>query len=440
MARTATFRQLIRYLQAARRVNLAAQGELPPIGRTEAQRLKLPPRSRRRFLKLAALATRSALATSTLPHWEAAWSKASPRIAIVGGGIAGLNAAYQLKKAGLNATVYEARNRLGGRIFSVTGAVGEGLVTDLGGSLINTNHEDMLTLVKEFDLKLFNRVQNSQEFPFPATAYYFGGQILSEAKIAEKLRPLAGQISQDADLIDRDFERFAPDFDRLSVTAYLNQHSDKIPDPTIRTLIENSIRTEYGVEPEAASAIQLLLNLPTVKGKKVEVLGNSDETFVVEGGSGRIIDSLAAALAGQIQTGMRLSKLESDGSGFRLNFVGHSPIAADWVILAIPFTVLREIEVTVDLPPKLRRFIDEVSLGFNDKIIAGFNNKVWRKRHGFVEEIWTDLGFSEAWDETQRQVERQAGAITFFFGGNEVATIQNGNDVSQGKKIGRAHV
>ena len=89
MARTATFRQLIRYLQAARRVNLAAQGELPPIGRTEAQRLKLPPRSRRRFLKLAALATRSALATSTLPHWEAAWSKASPRIAIVGGGIAG---------------------------------------------------------------------------------------------------------------------------------------------------------------------------------------------------------------------------------------------------------------------------------------------------------------------------------------------------------------
>ncbi|MGQ0594512.1 MAG: FAD-dependent oxidoreductase [Gammaproteobacteria bacterium] len=34
--------------------------------------------------------------------------------------MAGLNAAYQLKKAGISATVYEARRRVGGRILSVT--------------------------------------------------------------------------------------------------------------------------------------------------------------------------------------------------------------------------------------------------------------------------------------------------------------------------------
>ena len=435
MSHTPSFRQFLCALQKAHRANLAADGQPPPLTPEEARRLGLHRWSRRRLLKSAAIATGTALATTTLSRWEKAWSRDTPEIAIIGGGMAGLNAAYQLQKAGLKSTVYEARNRLGGRILSATGIVGEGLVTDLGGSLINTNHEDILALAKEFDLKLFDRAKDAQKFPFPETAYYFAGKLRSEAELAEKLRPLAQQISQDADLIDKDFDRFAPQFDRLSVTAYLDQHTDKIPEPFIRTLVENSIRTEFGVEPQDSSALQLLFNLPTVKGKKVEVLGNSDERFVVEGGSGKIIDSLSAALSAQIQTGMRLSKLESKKPGFRLTFADNKVIEADWVIVAIPFPVLRDLEIKVKLPAKLRRFINEVSLGVNEKLIAGFNSRSWRQSDGFVEEIWTDLGFSEAWDETQRQAARKDGALTFYFGAREVPQIQSGSTPSQGEKI-----
>lgn len=318
MARTNLFRQFLLVLQKARRANLAAQGEPPPLTSEEARQMRLPRWSRRRFIKETALATGTAIATIALPRWERAWSKAEPKIAIIGGGISGLNAAYQLQKAGLRATVYEARNRLGGRIFSTTGVVGEGLVVDLGGSFINTDHEDLLTLAQEFKLKLFDRAKDSQKSTLAETAYYFDGRLRSEAEIAEKLRPLARQISQDADLIDKDFDRFAPQFDRLSVFAYLDQHADKIPEPFIRTLVESSIRTEYGVEPQQSSALQLIFILPTVKGKKVEVLGNSDEQFVVEAGSARIIDSLAAALPGQVQMGMRLTQIARKKSGFNL--------------------------------------------------------------------------------------------------------------------------
>ena len=41
-----------------------------------------------------------------------------PRIAIVGAGIAGLNAALTLQDAGLSCSIYEASNRIGGRIHS----------------------------------------------------------------------------------------------------------------------------------------------------------------------------------------------------------------------------------------------------------------------------------------------------------------------------------
>jgi monoamine oxidase len=223
--------------------------------------------------------------------------------------------------------------------------------------------------------------------------------------------------------------------DALSVTAYLDQHADTIPVPFIRTLVENSIRTEYGVEPEASSALQLLFNLPTVQEDHVEVVGTSDETFMVEGGTGQLIQALAQALAGQIQTRMALQRVEAVGSGFRLGFATGQVIDADVVILAIPFPVLREVELQVSLPPRLRRFIQEVDLGANEKVIAGFAERVWRQADGFVKEAWTDLGFSEVTDATQRQPQRADGALTFFVGGREVQAVQAGSATAQLERL-----
>ena len=191
-------------------------------------------------------------------------------------------------------------------LLSLTGAIGEGLVTDLGGELINSDREDMLRLVQEFGLELFNRIEDAEGFAFPETGYFFDGVARREAEVAKDLRTLAAQIARDSERLDADFERVAPELDRLSVTDYLDRHAELIQQAYIRTLIEGSIRTEYGVEPEDSSALQLIFNLPTVDGQAVEVLGNSDEMFVVKGGSGKIIESLAQQLDGQIRSHMRL--------------------------------------------------------------------------------------------------------------------------------------
>ncbi|WNN92075.1 hypothetical protein [Gloeocapsopsis dulcis] len=49
---------------------------------------------------------------------------------------------------------------------SVTGAVGEGLISDLGGHFINTDHADMLELANEFHLRLFIVMKMHKNFPF----------------------------------------------------------------------------------------------------------------------------------------------------------------------------------------------------------------------------------------------------------------------------------
>jgi monoamine oxidase len=99
-------------------------------------------RTRRLFLRDSALATAglaiagagcstappAANMTPGGPATPAARAGA-PRIAIVGGGMAGLNTAYKLQKAGLASTIYEGANRTGGRMFSATDLLGTGLVT-----------------------------------------------------------------------------------------------------------------------------------------------------------------------------------------------------------------------------------------------------------------------------------------------------------------------
>jgi len=433
MAHTPLFQRFLQALQQARRANLQAHGQPPPMATVAGGW------SRRRVLKTAALMGATGVVASALPPGAHAVMRGDrrtpPVIAIIGGGLAGLHAAYHLQQAGVYATVYEARGRLGGRILSRRHRVGAGLVTDLGGEFINTDHADMLRLAQAFGLRLFNRREDAQGFPFPEVGFYLDGQIRTEQEVAEHLRPLAAQIAQDAARLDRDFERFAPPLDQLSVTDYLDQHADTIPVPFIRTLVEDSIRTEYGVEPQASSALQLIFNLPTVQGQQVEVVGASDETFVVEGGSGQLIQALAQALAGQIQTRMPLQRLEADGSGFRLGFATGPVVEADVVIMAIPFTVLREVDLQVSLPQRLWRFIQEVDLGANEKVIAGFAERVWRQADGFVKEAWTDLGFSAVWDTTQRQPKREDGALTFFVGGREVQAVQAGSATEQLERI-----
>ncbi|WP_368665974.1 FAD-dependent oxidoreductase [Aphanothece sacrum] len=67
----------------------------------------------------------------------------------MGGGIAGLNALIQLKKVGLIANVYEGKERLGGRVHSIKIGAKKDTILDLGGSFINSDHEDLLTLAQE---------------------------------------------------------------------------------------------------------------------------------------------------------------------------------------------------------------------------------------------------------------------------------------------------
>lgn len=440
MARSILLRKLILSLQSARRDYLERAGRPEPLADRSAGW------TRRRFVKTTASAGLAGLCGNFLSLPAAAFERSgrAPRIAIVGAGLAGLNAAWQLKKrAGIEATVYEARNRIGGRVLSVVGAVGPGLVTDLGAELINTDHADMLDLVRDFEIELFDRLQDAGSAvdadgdPLPKEAFLFGGVAYTEARLASDLGPLAGQIAEDSSLLDQDWDRHAPRLDRMSVADYLDRHADKIREPYLRTLLEQAVRTEYGVEPWESSSLQLIFLLPTVSGQAVDLLRYSDETYAVVGGTAQITDALGAALRDQIRLGMRVQEITNSAGSYRLVFADRSAVEADLVIVAIPFPVLRQVQLRIPLPQGLRRFIDEAGLGANEKLLAGFERRFWREQGAFSLAAWGDMGFSEAWDETQRQSDRSDVALNFYLGGDSARRLGSVRDPAS---VGRAFV
>ena len=86
----------------------------------------------------AALRGAASLAGMALLPRLPALAAAEARVAIVGAGLAGLTAAYELSKAGLKPVVYEGSTRLGGRCFSIN--IPRGQIAEHGGEFINHDH------------------------------------------------------------------------------------------------------------------------------------------------------------------------------------------------------------------------------------------------------------------------------------------------------------
>lgn len=421
MPRSYLFRKLILALQKARQKNLINANQPIPRLNTNIQY------SRRRFLKGTLALGATGLLTSCLPSTNTAKSNTNDsNIAIIGAGIAGLNAAYQLKKTGISSTVYEASKRVGGRMLTIEWD--EGLQIDLGAELINTDHLDMIELANELNIKLFNRADDIQNLGLPSVAYYFEGKPIQESELVEDLAQIAEQISNDAALLDKDWDMNAPLFDVLSVEAYLAKHADKIKKPYLNEIFKDMMRTEFGVENKDSTALQFIQILPVIDVETVDLLSYSDEVYSVIGGSSKITDAISHKLAENIKLEMALTSIKKRGSKYILNFSNGTIVEADTVIIAIPFPVLSGIPIDAKLPKELIKFIHQAKLGFNEKVVGSFSSRVWRSPKGFADAAWSDLGFAEAWDTTSRQNTRKDGALNFFLGGDQVQKLKSTDD------------
>jgi monoamine oxidase len=415
--------------RAARLAGAANRPDAPPadeiIGLHE-QRV-----TRRRFLKTSAAVAAAVGAQAVLGGMGAdvlaAPARSAGRVVVVGGGIAGLGAAYHLRKAGIRAAVYEASTRAGGRMFSVRDAIAPGLVTEFGGEFINSDHEDVLALVKEFRLDLMD-----MEAPGEARfkdAYFFNNRHYSEAQVVEAFRPVARRIAADLDGLEDEIDFQHPGgataLDRMPLSAYLRRVGAT---GWLGELLEVGYVTEFGLDADEQSALNFVTLIGTDLSEGFAIVGESDERFKVRGGNQQIVSHLARRLDGQVEFGHALAAIRSRGRGYTLTFdrrgAGALDVPADVVILALPFTVLREVEMGLELPAFKRRAIRELGYGTNAKLMYGLLERPWRAR-GHSGAAYADTGFQLCWDNSRGQP-GPVGGITLFSGGRPGLEVGEG--------------
>ncbi len=436
MDRTPLFAALRRNLRLAQLASHAGQSS----GAASLERQEEARRTRREALKLSALSALTWAGGHGTGLGEDVASPplskraSAPRVVIVGAGIAGLSAAYHLKRAGIRARLFEAGKRVGGRIFSVKNLIAPGLVTEFGGEFIDSQHEDMLGLAKRFGLTLVD-MSTDLGHGLAREAYFFGGTHHSEVQAIDAFLPLARRMEDDAEDLGSPWRyRNNPDaieLDRCSIAEYLDKIGAK---GWIRSLIDVAFAAEFGLDCDHLSAIDLLTLISTDMTKgRFELYGESDERYKIVGGNQQIIKALANEVEGQIDFEHPLVSLSQSGSAFRLDFDGpqgrSTTIEADFVVLAIPFSTLRQVELRVELPALKKRAIAEIGYGTNTKLVAGFQRRVWRKQ-GYAGAIFTDEPFATAWDHTRLQ-ESEAGGLTIFPGGKAGLDLGMGTAASQ---------
>ena len=369
--------------------------------------------SRREFIKNISIAS---IASFVAFDFASCITKKDIKIAIIGGGIAGLTAAHYLTKAGFNPTIYEAAKRTGGRMMSVTGLLAEGITTELGGEFIDSSHKDMLNLCKEFDLKLLDmHAPDELKRNLVQHDFYFDNHRITEKMLIEAINPYFPIIKKDANLVaTRNYKNPALiALDKLSLDEYLQKIG--ITD-WLYDLLRISFTSEMGLESDVQNCLAFIGLLDGNSENGFDIYGESDERYKVIGGNQKIVDALAKTLENQIEQEYQLESLTEKGMEYRLNFQNSKEIYADFVIMTIPFSVLREVKMNVDMSPKKAKCIKELSYGTNAKMFLGMNKRIWREQ-GFSGYVISNL-LHNGWDSSQMQANNLgAGGYSVFFGG-----------------------
>jgi len=399
--------------------------------REEAQAAQV---SRRALLRVGAISAAYLALNQAAP--TLAGGAGGPRpdgapVAIIGAGVAGLVVAYRLHRAGIPYQIYEASGRPGGRMSTLRGHFPKPV--ELGGEFIDSGHTHIRALARELRLPLIDLPQS--DAGRIEQWYDIGGQHYSQRQAIDAFRSLAQRIDADyaslGDSVDYRTPHKGLQLDRLSIREYLERIGAS---GWLLKLLDVAYNIEFGLETSEQSSLNFLTLVGT-EPKRFDLFGESDERYGVAGGNDRIPLALARVVGERIHYNTRLEAAQQRSDGqymLTVNAGGmRRTVVAPQVVLALPFTMLRQVDLSgLPLPAVKRRAIAELGYGTNAKLIAGFRQRIWRDEFKSSGEVFTDQFWQNTW-ESSRGTPGDGGNLTNFLGGKRGLEIASGTPESQ---------
>jgi monoamine oxidase len=371
----------------------------------------------------------SSVAVTGSPALAAA---AGRTVVVLGGGLSGLTAAWNLMNQGYDVTVLEAQAFAGGRVRTIRDPFTNGGYAEVGAVRIPNNHRWTLKYIKamglESKLGSYNDDTGAHLWYLQKKRFLTpkGEWPLDGLTSREKANPLAMMETYLADALKAAGDPTRPEFptaaarelDAITLTEYLK-----------RAGASDYWSTIYEAE-EGEMAYCNALYMVAFDGTPSD--GPWTTTYGLIGGNDQLPKAMAAALGPRVKYGTQILRLAHDDTGVKVTVrdaAGQHEISADHCVCGLPFPLLREIAITPAFSDRKMESIQQYQLAPAARVCFQTKSRFWRNdplgQLGGLTMIGTDTPAGRVWNTSQLQPDKTLGMLqSYMFGQHAVAFAQ----------------
>ncbi|MCA1307633.1 FAD-dependent oxidoreductase [Microbacterium esteraromaticum] len=327
-------------------------------------------------------------------------------VLIVGAGAAGLTAANELRKAGLSVAVLEARDRVGGRLWT---DVIDGAMLEIGGQWVSPDQDALIETIDELGLETYSRYREGDSVYIgpDGTVSRFTGEMFPVApetervidEITERLDRMVAEIDPDSPWEHPN----AAEWDAVTWDAWLRLQTDD--DEAVRNLAFATGSAMLTKPTHTFSLLQSLL-MAASAGSYSNLV---DADFILDkrvvGGLQQVPLLLAERLAEDVLLNQPVRTLEWGDAGVTAT-TDDTTVRARFAILAHAPVLYDRISFVPALPRRQHQLHQHLSMGFVIKVHAVYDRPFWREQ-GLSGTAFSPYELShEAYDNTNHGDER----------------------------------
>ena len=315
-------------------------------------------------------------------------------VVIVGAGLAGLAAARALVAAGVEPLVLEARNRVGGRVYTRPAA--DGTPLDLGAQWIGPTQRRLAVLAAEVGACTFKTYDagNNVQYRDGRRIVYSGaiptGDPIASADVIEAM--LALNMMANAVPLEAPWRaESAAEWDAQTVETWLR---DNVPSEGGRGLLTLGVQSVFSVEPRDLSLLHFLFYIHSAGGLMdlLSVTGGAQESRFV-GGAQTVANHAAEALGARVILNAPVHTIEQDEQdecGVRVYSDGLT-VEARYAIIALPPALAGRLRYRPALPGYRDQLTQRVPMGTVTKVQCVYETPFWRE-DGLTGQATSDSG------------------------------------------------
>lgn len=332
---------------------------------------------------------------------------AGTRVLVAGAGLAGLSAARSLEADGANVTLIEARDRVGGRVWTIRDGFARGQHAEGGADIIEREQTPVVELARSLGLRVVPILRGGFHYYGPTVdgRLAIQSQERTFALIARRLEPLVEQYR----LAERSWDGvIARHLAAQSVADWLA--AERV-EPWIVARFRG-LRGLFLADPEDMSLLELVDFLADGAGSVRE------GALRVVGGNDRVATTMAETLRAKVQLRSVLRRVVQTTEGVVATIEAGGRIdewRGDFLVCAMPASTVKAIAFDPGLPEPQREAIATLRYGRATRVLLQFSRSFWRRR-GRVRAFGSDRAHGAVWDGNEEQ-RGTAGILSLLAGG-----------------------